>query len=167
MGLTPLEGLMMGTRAGSIDPGILMYVLRTGRVGREELEDQLDHRSGLVGVSGRAAGMRELEQAAAAGDDRAKLAIEIFVRRASAGIAAAATALPRLDAIVFTGGIGEHSGTTRGAIVSRLGTLGVRPIGDGDVTEDAVLSAAGGGPAVLRIEAREDAVIARQVEAAL
>jgi acetate kinase len=167
MGLTPMEGLMMGTRAGSIDPGILTYVLRTGRVAPAELEDQLDHQSGLVGVSGRSAGMRELKQVAAAGDERARLAIEIFVRKAAAGIAAAATALPRLDAIVFTGGIGEHSGPTRAAVVSRLGTLGVRAIGDGDVTEDAVLSAAGAGPAVLRIEAREDAVIARQVEAAL
>ena len=167
MGLTPLEGLMMGTRAGSVDPGILIYVLRTGRVKRAELEDQLDHQSGLVGVSGRSAGMRELEQATAAGDDRAKLAIEIFVRRAAAGIGAAATALPQVDAIVFTGGIGEHSGPTRAAIVSRLATLGVGAIGDGKVTEDAVLSAASTGPAVLRIEAREDAVIALQVEAAL
>ncbi len=167
MGLTPLEGLMMGTRAGSVDPGILIYVLRTGRVGREELEDQLDHRSGLVGVSGRGAGMRELEQAATGGDERARLAIEIFVRKAAAGIAAAATALPRLDAIVFTGGIGEHSGRTRAAIVSRLAALGVRTIGDDAVTVDTVLSTAGTVPAVLRIEAREDAVIARQVEAAL
>ncbi|HLB78384.1 MAG TPA: acetate/propionate family kinase [Candidatus Dormibacteraeota bacterium] len=167
MGLTPLEGLMMGTRAGSVDPGILIYVLRTGRVKREELEDQLDHQSGLVGVSGRAAGMRELEQAATGGDKRARLAIEIFIRKAAAGIAAAATALPQLDAVVFTGGIGEHSGRTRAAIVSRLAVLGVQAIGDGEVTEDAILSAAGAGPEVLRIEAREDVVIARQVEAAL
>ena len=167
MGLTPLEGLMMGTRAGSVDPGILIYVLRTGRVKREELEDQLDHQSGLVGVSGRSAGMRELEQAATGGDKRARLAIEIFIRKAAAGIAAAGTALPQLDAVVFTGGIGEHSGRTRAAIVSRLAVLGVQAIGDGEVTEDAILSAAGAGPVVLRIEAREDAVIARQVEAAL
>jgi len=152
----------MGTRAGTVDPGILIYVLRTGRVGREELEDQLDHQSGLVGVSGRSAGMRELEQAAAAGDDRAQLAIEIFVRKAAAGIAAAATALPRLDALVFTGGIGEHSGATRAAIVSRLHTIGVAPITDAAVTDDCLLNAAGAVPAVLRVEAREDAVIARQ-----
>jgi len=167
MGLTPLEGLMMGTRAGSVDPGILIYVLRTGRVKREELEDQLDHQSGLVGVSGRSAGMRELEQAAAAGDERAGLASEIFVRKAAAGIAAAATALPQLDALVFTGGIGEHSARTRSAIVARLAALGVPAIGEDAVTADTVLSSAGTVPAVLRIEAREDAVIARQVEAAL
>ena len=167
MGLTPLEGLMMGTRAGSIDPGILLYLLRTRRAGLQELEDQLDHRSGLVGVSARVAGMRELEQAAASGDERVRLAIEIFVRKAAAGIAAAATALPRLDAVVFTGGIGEHSGRARAAIVSRLAALGVPAIGNEAVTEDALLSAAGAVPAVLRIEAREDSVIARQVEAAL
>jgi len=167
MGLTPLEGLMMGTRAGSVDPGILIYVLRSGRVAREELEDQLDHQSGLVGVSGSSAGMRELELAAAFGDERARLAIDIFVRKAAAGIAAAATAMPRLDAMVFTGGIGEHSGRTRSAIVSRLAPVGVQAIGDSAVTVDTVLSSAGTAPAVLRIEAREDAVIARQVEAAL
>jgi acetate kinase len=167
MGLTPLEGLMMGTRAGSIDPGILTYVLRTGRVPPEDLEAQLDHQSGLVGVSGRSAGMRELEQAALAGDERAKLAIAIFVRKAAAGLAAAATTLPRLDAVVFTGGIGEHSGRARAAIASRLATLGVPAIAADVVIEDSVLSVPGVRPAVLRIEAREDAVIARQVAAAL
>ncbi len=167
MGLTPLEGLMMGTRAGSVDPGILIYMLRTGRVGQQELEEQLDHRSGLVGISGRSAGMRELEEAAAAGDDRARLAIAIFLRKAAAGIAAAATTLPRWDALVFTGGIGENSASARAAIVARLAPLGVSQIGDAPVSEDSILSDAGSAPAVLRIEAREDAVVARQVQAAL
>lgn len=143
MGLTPMEGLMMGTRSGSIDPGILLYMLRTRRAGWRELEQQLDHESGLVGVSGRKAGMRELEKAAAEGNRRARLAIEMFVARAAAGIAAVATALPRLDALVFTGGIGEHSASVRDAIVRRLAPLGnVR---------------------TLTVEAREDAVIAAQV----
>jgi acetate kinase len=167
MGLTPMEGLMMGTRAGSIDPGILLYLLRERRATWEEIDEQLNHHAGLVGVSGRSAGMRELEQAASAGDERARLAIEMFVRRAAAGVAAAATTLPRLDAIVFTGGIGEHSGRTRAAIVSRLGTLGVRAIPTTEVMEDTVPSPTGDTPAVLRVEAREDAVVARQVEAAL
>jgi acetate kinase len=142
MGLTPMEGLMMGTRSGSIDPGILLYMLRTRRAGWRQLERQLDHESGFVGVSGRGTGMRELEKAAAQGNRRAKLAIDMFVIRAAAGIAAVATALPRLDALVFTGGIGEHSGPVRDAIVRRLGTL----------------------PRVraLTVEAREDAVIAAQ-----
>lgn len=162
MGLTPMEGLMMGTRSGSIDPGILLYMLRTRRAGWRELETALDHESGLVGVSGRAAGMQELEKAAAVGNTRAQLAIDMFVGRAAAGIAAAATALPRLDALVFTGGIGEHSASVRSAIVGRLAPLGLGAIPGMDVRNDAVISRPGSPVAVLRIEAREDAVIARQ-----
>jgi acetate kinase len=162
MGLTPMEGLMMGTRAGSIDPGILLYMLRTRRAGRWELERALDHESGLVGVSGRAVGMRELEKAAGEGNRRARLAIDLFVSRAAAGIAAAATALPRLDALVFTGGIGEHSGSVRSGMVRRLGPLGLSALPATDVRNDAVISQSGSAVAVLRVEAREDAVIARQ-----
>jgi acetate kinase len=162
MGLTPMEGLMMGTRSGSIDPGILLYMLRTRRARRQELEIALDHESGLVGVIGRAAGMREIEKAAGEGNKRAQLAVDIFVSRAAAGIAAAATALPRLDALVFTGGIGEHSGMVRSAIVRRLGPLGLGALPALDVRNDAVISPPGSVVAVLRVEAREDAVIARQ-----
>jgi len=165
MGLTPMEGLMMGTRAGSIDPGVLLFVLRTRRAGRRALEDQLDHHSGLVGVSGRAAGLREIEAAAAAGDERARLAVDLFVRRAAAGIAAAATTLPRLDGLVFTGGIGEHSAAVRAAIASRLSLLGLSAIREDPVTEDSVLSRPGAAVGVLRIESREDVVVARQAEA--
>jgi acetate kinase len=142
MGLTPLEGLMMGTRSGSIDPGILLYMLRTRRAGWRELEATLDHQSGLVGVYGRPAGMRQIEKAAGSGNKRAQLAIDMFVGRAAAAIAAIATTLPRVDALTFTGGIGEHSALVRSAIVRRLAPLRVQ--------------------AVLRVEAREDAVIARQ-----
>ena len=142
MGLTPMEGLMMGTRSGSIDPGILLYLLRTRRFGWRELEEQLDHESGFVGVSGRRAGMRELEKVAAQGNRRARLAIDMFVARAAGGIASVVTALPRLDALVFTGGIGEHSRLVRDAILGRL--AGLREF------------------RVLTVQAREDAVIARQ-----
>ncbi|HEY4846099.1 MAG TPA: acetate/propionate family kinase [Candidatus Dormibacteraeota bacterium] len=163
MGLTPMEGLMMGTRSGSIDPGILLYMLRTRRAGWRELETALDHESGLVGVFGRAAGMRQIEKAASEGNKRAQLAIDMFVSRAAAGIAAAATALPRLDALVFTGGIGEHSATVRSAIIGRLAPLGPLPLPAADVRNDAVINAAGSAVAILRVEAREDAVIARHV----
>jgi acetate kinase len=162
MGLTPMEGLMMGTRSGSIDPGILLYMLRTRRAGWRELESALDHESGLVGVSGRAVGMRDLEKLAGEGNRRARLAIDMFVSRAAAGIAAAATALPRLDALVFTGGIGEHSGSVRSAIVRRLAPLGLGALPATDVRNDAVISSSGSAVALLRVEAREDAVIARQ-----
>ena len=162
MGLTPMEGLMMGTRSGSIDPGILLYMLRTRRAGWRELETALDHQSGLVGVFGRAAGMREIEKAAGEGNERARLAIDMFVSRAAAGIAAVATALPRLDGLVFTGGIGEHSPSVRSAIVGRLAPLGIAALVASDVRNDAVISRSGAAVAILRVEAREDAVIARQ-----
>jgi len=142
-----------------------LYMLRTRKAGWRELQEALDHQSGLVGVSGRAAGMRELEKAAGKGNKRARLAIDMFVSRAAAGIAAAATALPRLDGLVFTGGIGEHSASVRSAIVQRLSPLGFPTIPATDVRADAVISDRGPGAAVLRIEAREDAVIARQVDA--
>ena len=162
MGLTPMEGLMMGTRSGSIDPGILLYMLRTRRAVWRELETVLDHQSGLVGVFGRAAGMREIEKAAGEGNARARVAIDMFVSRAAAGIAAVATALPRLDGLVFTGGIGEHSSSVRSAIVGRLAPLGIDAVPASDVRNDAVISRSGAATAILRIEAREDAVIARQ-----
>jgi acetate kinase len=170
MGMTPLEGLMMGTRAGSIDPGIPLYLLRERRLDLAELDRELEHRSGLLGVSGTTAGVRELLAAAHAGDARAKLALDMFVERAAAGIAAAVTALPRLDALVFTGGIGEHAGTIRAQIVDRLGVVGVRPVSAHENGQDRVLKrrpGASGGPAVLRVEAREDVVAARHAVAAL
>jgi len=167
MGLTPLEGLMMGTRAGSIDPGILFYLLRTGRLDPDELAEQTDHQSGLLGVSGQTSDVRELVRLEAAGDGPATLALAIFARRAAECIAAAATALPALDAIVFTGGIGENAAGLRARIVARLGSIGVAPIGEESPSEDAILSGpglspAGLSPAVLRIVAREDLVVARE-----
>ncbi len=167
MGMTPMEGLMMGTRSGSIDPGILLYMLRTRRAGWRRLEEELDHHSGLVGVFGRAAGMREIEKAARTGNHRAQLAIDIFVGRAAAGVAAVATALPRLDALVFTGGIGEHSPMVRSAIVRRLTLLGLQAVPPTEIRNDAVISEPGSPVATLRVEAREDAVIARQAAALL
>jgi acetate kinase len=161
MGLTPLEGLMMGTRSGSLDPGIVFYLLRQGRMSPNQLADQLDHNSGLLGVSGRSSDVRELLRFESEGDAAAGLALTIFVRRAAECIAAAATSLPKLDAIVFTGGIGENAAEVRCRIIARLGSIGVAPIPELAVREDAVLSAPGASPAVLRIEAREDLIVAR------
>jgi acetate kinase len=162
MGLTPLEGLMMGTRAGSIDPGAIIHVLRRG-VSFDDVAADLEHRSGLLGVSGRTADMRQLLELEAAGDTRAHLAIDMFVRRAAAGVGAAATALPALDAVVFTGGIGENSAPIRSRIAERLAVLGVTVHLSDSVSDDAVLQP--GPPAVLRIEAREDIVIAESAAA--
>ena len=175
MGMTPLEGLVMGTRAGSLDPGILLTLLRTGRRTGPDLEEDLDHRSGLLGLSDRTADMRELLAAEAGGDEAARLALAVFVRSAAAGIAAAATAVPRLDAIVFTGGIGEHGAAVRQRIVERLAVLGLPPLPDEDPDVDLGGSerdrliglSTGSGPAVLRIAAREDLVIAEATAAAI
>jgi len=169
MGMTPLEGLMMGTRAGSIDPGILLKLLREDRLRLPELATDLDHASGLLGVSRKTGEVRELLGLAARGDDRARLALEMFVDRAAAGIAAAVTALPRLDAIVFTAGIGEHAGSIRSAIIKRLAAVGVGPISRAENGRDRVIRRASKtkGAAILRVEAREDVVAGRHAVRAL
>jgi acetate kinase len=163
MGMTPLEGLMMGTRAGSVDPGVLLRLLREGRLDVDELEMALDHGSGLKGVSGRTSDVRQLQAAEAAGDPPATLALALFVRRAAAGIAAVATTLRTLDAIVFTGGIGEHAGPLRARIVDQLAVLGAPSVPAEDSGSDSIL--APGPPAIVRIAAREDVVVAAAVEA--
>jgi acetate kinase len=169
MGMTPLEGLMMGTRAGSIDPGIILKLLREERLNLAELASDLDHASGLLGVSGKTGEVRDLLALAAGGNARARLALEMFVDRAAAGIAAAVTALPRLDAIVFTAGIGEHAGSIRAAIVKRLAAVGVGPISAAENGKDRVLRPASKkqGPAIVRVEAREDVVAGRHAVPAL
>jgi acetate kinase len=125
MGLTPLEGLVMGTRSGDIDPGLLLYLLRTQEMTPETLDDLLNHRSGLLGLSGRSADVRELESAAQGGDAQAELALEIFAYRVCKYIGAYAAVLEGVDAVAFTGGIGQHSPTMRSRICRRLGFLGL------------------------------------------
>ena len=161
MGMTPLEGLAMGTRAGSVDPGILLHALRRRGLSADRLAEVLDHESGLLGVSGISGDMRELSAAAAGGSERARLAIDIFVRRAAAGIAVAAASLPRFDGLVFTGGIGEHAADVRAQIVARLATLNLEPLVASTGSGDGLLSAPGARVAVLRVEAREDILIAQ------
>ena len=167
MGLTPLEGLMMGTRSGSIDPGIIFLLLREGRLTVDEVADELDHASGLVGVSGKTSDVRELLALEAAGDEPARLALAMFVRRTAECIAAAATSLPALDAIVFTGGIGENAAGLRSRIVAKLAAIGVGANGEEPVNADAVLTRPATGTAVLRIEAREDLIVARDAARAV
>lgn len=163
MGMTPLEGLMMGTRAGSIDPGIIFRLLRTG-VTATAIEADMEHRSGLFAVGG-TADMGQLLEREARGDDAASLAVEMFVRRNAAGIGAAMTHLASVDAIVFTGGIGEHAPSVTDRIRDRLhlvGELGAETTEDGDR-----IARSADGPAALRIAAREDLVIADAVVATL
>ncbi len=125
MGLTPMEGLVMGTRSGDVDPGVFGYLAgQTGQTS-EELTQVLNTQSGLQGLSGVGYDMRTVEAAAARGDERAQLALEVFVHRLAKAIAGLVTSLERLDALVFTGGIGENSATVRGLVLRRLGFLGL------------------------------------------
>ncbi len=125
MGMTPMEGLVMGTRSGDVDPGLLLYLLRTVGMSPEEVDDTLNRRSGLLGISGRSSDLRDLEPAATDGDARAELALEVFAYRAAKTIGAYTVALEGLDALAFSGGIGERSPSMRERICRRLGILGV------------------------------------------
>jgi acetate kinase len=124
MGFTPMEGLVMGTRAGDLDPGVILYLLRSGR-SEADLDDLLNHRCGLRGVSETSGDVRELESAAAAGDARAERALDVFAYRVAKYIAAYCAALDGVDAVAFTAGIGEHSASMRKRICDRLTFLGV------------------------------------------
>jgi len=139
-----------------------VHLTSRGLASVDEVADALDHESGLLGVSGSSSDMRELQVAADGGDERATLALEMYVRRAAAWIAFVATALPRLDALVFTAGIGENAVGVRARIVARLGVLGIAslPPGHGEDRPDRQLSRPGESVAVLVVQAREDLVIA-------
>jgi acetate kinase len=125
MGLTPLEGLVMGTRSGDVDPGLFSYL--AGRTGKnvDELTRALNVDSGLQGLSGVGNDMRTVVAAAADGNERAQLALEVFVHRLSKAVAGLVVGLQRLDALVFTGGVGENSTIVRGMVLARLGFLGL------------------------------------------
>jgi acetate kinase len=125
MGFTPLEGLVMGTRSGDVDPGLLLHLLRAGHLTVKQLDDALNHRSGLLGLSGLSGDVRDLEKAAEEGNPGAVLALGCFAYRVRKYVGAYAAVLGGLDALVFTGGIGEHSAPTRARICDSLAFLGV------------------------------------------
>ena len=125
MGLTPLEGLVMGTRSGDVDPGVFGFLADRAGLTIDELNDALYTASGLQGLSGVSNDMRTVQAAAAEGDERARLALEVFVHRLAKAIAAMVVGLGRLDALVFTAGIGENSAFVRGQVLARLGFLGI------------------------------------------
>ena len=118
MGLTPLEGLVMGTRSGDIDPGVFAYLAGRTGLSAAELTETLNTRSGLLGLSGESNDMRLVQDAAARGDERARLALDVFVHRLAKAVAGLVTSLDRLDALVFTGGIGENSAIVRGLVLA-------------------------------------------------
>ena len=125
MGFTPLEGLMMGSRSGSVDPGILTYLMREKHLNGQALDDLLNKKSGLLGISGVSSDMREIVGTMKDGNERARLAFDIFVHRLQTGIGAMVGALGGIDALVFTAGIGEHSPEIREAACANFGFLGL------------------------------------------
>jgi len=162
MGFTPLEGLMMGTRCGSIDSGIVTYLMRVENAGYYELDSVLNRRSGLLGISGISSDMRDVLDAMRNGNQRAKLAFHIFVHRLVAEIGAMAASLGRLDALVFTAGIGENSPEVRAAACAKLALLGVKldEAKNSDAKPDVEISPSDSRVRVLVIRAQEDWSIA-------
>ncbi|OYT87473.1 MAG: acetate kinase [Burkholderiales bacterium PBB6] len=124
MGLTPTGGLIMGTRSGDLDPGVLVHLMREMKLGADAIENLVDHRSGLLGLSGISGDMRAL-RAAAATNKEARLAIEMFCYRVAKELGAMSVALGGVEQIVFTGGIGEHDAQVRAGVCERLSSLGV------------------------------------------
>ena len=169
MGNTPLEGLVMGTRSGDVDAGVILNLLRTGEFDADSLNTLLNKQSGLAGLSGIGNDLREIETAAAAGHDRARLAINVFAHRARKYIGAYAAAMGGVDAIAFTGGIGENSASMRRRILQRLEFLGVMinedANDDASIQSDndhAVISTKNSRVDVIVVKTNEELMIARE-----
>lgn len=165
MGFTPLEGLMMGTRSGSIDPAIVTFLMRERHLDADQIDRLLNKQSGLLGVSGRSSDMREIVAAMKEGNSRAKLAFDIFVHRLQTGIGSMAAALGGIDALIFTAGIGENSVEVRAAACEKLGFLGVTldaARNGSSARNDRNIAGAESHVPIFVIHAEEDWSIARQ-----
>ncbi|WP_309492609.1 acetate kinase [Candidatus Hecatella orcuttiae] len=163
MGLTPLEGLIMGTRCGDIDPGVIFYLHRRANLSVEELDKILNKKSGLLGVSGVSNDMREVIKGAEAGNSRCKLALEMYAYRVKKYIGAYAAAMGGLDVLVFTAGIGENSPLMRGMICENLEFLGVKLDGEANVKTvkaEGVISSPDSKVKVLVVPTDEEKMIA-------
>jgi len=167
MGMTPLEGLVMGTRCGDIDAGIPSFLAANVNMSLADIDSALNKESGLLGISGVSSDMRDLQKAAKEGHVRAKLAVDVLLHRALKYIGAYAVELGRVDAIIFTGGIGENDTAFRGAIVERLGLLGIELDGAANAvrSEEVLISTAASPIKVLVVPTNEELVIARDTRA--
>jgi acetate kinase len=164
MGFTPLEGLVMGSRAGSVDPGILLYAMERMGLSAEELGEILQQRSGLLGVSKVSSDFRMVQEAADGGNGRARLALAIYADSVQAAIGALAVALRGVDALIFTAGVGENAAPLREEVCRGLGCLGLHLDVEANRTlrPDADLSAPGSPGRILILHTREDLHIARE-----
>lgn len=168
MGFTPLEGLVMATRSGTVDPGLLLYLQRHAGLTESELTDGLDRRGGLLGLAG-TPDMREIIERLHQGDERAELALDVYIHRLRAMIASMAAAMGGIDVLVFTGGVGENAPAVRAATVAGLQFLGLEigPTLNASVGADADISAPTARVHTLVIKAREDVEVAREVRRVL
>ncbi|MDT7713510.1 MAG: acetate kinase, partial [Pseudonocardiales bacterium] len=164
MGFTPLEGLAMATRSGSVDPGLLLWLLERSELTEQQMAHALEHESGMLGLAG-SADMRLVVEAAVAGDAQARLGLDVYLHRLRAGVASMAAAMDGLDVLVWTGGVGERAPYIRAAASDGLGFLGVLVDHETNRTAsgDRDLSAEGAAVRTLVIGAREDVEIAREV----
>lgn len=162
MGFTPLEGLMMDTRSGTVDPGILLYLLEKRGKTAQQLSHDLYEKSGLLGLSGTSSDMRDVLEKASNGDPRARLAIDVYLHRLTSMIGSMVVSTGGLDALVFTGGIGENASLIREQICQRLAFLGIKCRDDKNAKEDCVLSASDSKVKVLLIHTQEAFEIARE-----
>ena len=165
MGMTPLEGVMMGTRTGDIDPAVLQYLVKKYKFDYDGLFDTMNFQSGLLGISGESKDVRVIEGKAKKGNERCRLALEMFCYRVAKYIGAYAVALGKVDAIVFTAGIGENAAKIREEICSYLGIIGVK-LDKGKnrkaVKKEMDISAKGSKVKVFVIPTNEELMIARQ-----
>ena len=168
MGFTPLEGLVMATRSGNVDPGALLYLQRHAGISEQELTEALDRRGGLLALAG-TGDMRVILQRIAEGDDAAELAFDVYIHRLRALIASMAAAMNGLDVLVFTGGVGENAPPVRAAAVAGLRFLGldVEPTLNNSLGPDNDISAPGARVPTLVIKAHEDIEVAREVRKVL
>lgn len=164
MGFTPMEGLVMATRAGNVDPGLILWVQRRGGFSVDDVEEALERQSGLLGLSGESGDLRRVIAASDEGDHSAKLAYEVFVYRIQTNVAAMCAAMDGTDGLVFTGGAGEASSRLRADVCAALGFFGVELATTNETSsEDGIISTPRVIPAVLVVKAREDLEIVRHV----
>jgi len=164
LGFSPLEGLMMGTRSGSLDPGILLYLQREQGLTLEELDHALNYSSGLLGISGVSPDLAQIETAAAQGNERARLAFDMFADRVRSAIGSLAATLGGVDAVIFTDRVGEHSPALRAAACDGLGFMGLRLDAglNANPSPDTDIAAPGSPARILVIHTREEMVVARE-----
>jgi acetate kinase len=164
MGFTPLAGLVMATRSGDVDPGLVLWLLHHSGIDAAELSDVLEHRSGLAGLTGGSGDLRDVVDTE---EPDARLALDVYLHRLRREIAAMAAAMNGMEVLVFTGGVGEHQPAVRAEAAAGLAFLGVAVAAEANTANELDITAAGARVTTLVVPAREDVEIARQVRSVL